>query len=82
MAAYHLQIVTPDRLVYDGQAERLIVRTGDGDMGILPRHIDYAAPLGMGEAKVTDRGRARAQRGLHRRHARRAQPGPRRGHHL
>ena len=52
MATYHLQIVTPDRLVYDGQAERIILRTVGGDTCILARHIDYAAPLGTGEAKV------------------------------
>ena len=27
MATFHLQIVTPDRMVFDGQAERIIVRT-------------------------------------------------------
>lgn len=54
MATFHLQIVTPDRMVYDGQAERVIVRTLRGDVCILARHIDYAAPLGIGEARVTD----------------------------
>ena len=54
MAVYHLQIVTPDRMVFDGQAERLIVRTVGGDVCILARHIDYAAPLGIGVARVTD----------------------------
>lgn len=54
MATYHLQIVTPDRMVFDGQAERLIVRTVGGDVCILARHIDYAASLGIGVAKVTD----------------------------
>lgn len=52
MATYHLQIVTPDRLVYNGQAERVILRTVRGDVCILAKHIDYAAPLGTGEAKV------------------------------
>ena len=54
MATYHLQIVTPDRMVFDGEAEKLIVRTVAGDVCILARHIDYAAPLGIGEARVTD----------------------------
>jgi len=54
MAVFHLQIVTPDRLVFDGQAERIIVRTVGGDVCILARHIDYAAPLGVGEARITD----------------------------
>jgi len=54
MAVFHLQIVTPDRMVYDGQAERVILRTVGGDVCILARHIDYAAPLGIGAAQVTD----------------------------
>lgn len=52
MATFHLQIVTPDRMVFDGQAERIIMRTVRGDVCILARHIDYAAPLGVGEATV------------------------------
>ena len=54
MSTYHLQIVTPDRMVYDGEAEKIIVRTVNGDVCILPHHIDYAVPLAIGEAKITD----------------------------
>lgn len=54
METYHLQIVAPDRMVFDGQAQKILVRTVDGDVCILPRHIDFAAPLGIGEARVTD----------------------------
>ena len=54
MATYHLQIVTPDRMVFDGQAEKLSMRTAGGDVCILAHHIDYAAPLTIGEARVTD----------------------------
>ncbi len=54
MATYHLQIVTPDRMVYDGEAEKIILRTVNGDVCILPHHIDYAVPLAIGEARVTD----------------------------
>jgi len=54
MATFHLQIVTPDRMVYDGEAQKIIVRTVNGDVCILPRHIDYAVPLAIGEARLTD----------------------------
>ncbi len=54
MATYHLQIVTPDRMVYDGEAQKIIVRAINGDVCILPRHIDYAVPLAIGEARITD----------------------------
>lgn len=51
---FHLQIVTPDKPVFDGQAEKIILRTITGDACILAHHIDYAAPLGIGEARVTE----------------------------
>jgi len=54
MATFHLQIVTPDRKLYDAQAEKFTVRTVNGDVCILAHHIDYAAPLAIGEARVTD----------------------------
>ncbi len=54
MATFHLQIVTPDRLAYDGEAEKVILRTVNGDVCIMAHHIDYAAALGIGAAKVTD----------------------------
>ena len=54
MSTFHLQIVTPDRMAYDGPAQSIIVRTVNGDVCILPHHIDYATPLGIGEAKVRD----------------------------
>ncbi len=49
---FQLQIVTPDGRYFDGQAERLLVPTIDGQVGILARHINYLTGLGMGPAKV------------------------------
>ncbi len=49
---FQLQIVTPDGLLYDGTAERLITRTTEGNVGILARHSDYVAPLDIGETKI------------------------------
>ena len=59
MTAFALKIVTPDGLVYDGQAEELIVRTVTGDMGILAGHINCVASLGMGRATVVVDGKKR-----------------------
>ena len=56
---FHLEIVTPDGVSFDGQAESLYVRTQQGDIGILPNHIDYLAALGMGQARVTVDGQTR-----------------------
>ncbi len=62
MANLHLRIVTPDELIFEGEAERVIVRTVVGDVAILPRHIDYLTALGDGEARVTFKGHVRAAR--------------------
>ena len=59
MTPFTLKIVTPDGLIYDGQAEKLIVRTSGGDVCILARHMDYVAPLGMGMAIVESEGKRR-----------------------
>ena len=59
MTAFALKIVTPDGLIYDGQAEELIVRTSTGDMGILAGHINCVASLGMGRATVVIDGKKR-----------------------
>ena len=53
MAMIHLTIVTPQSKPFDADAQRVLVRTTGGDVSILPRHIDYAAALGKGEARIT-----------------------------
>ena len=59
MTPFHLKIVTPDGLIFDGEAEELIVRTTGGDVAILARHINYVAALGMGRAVVISNGNRR-----------------------
>ena len=59
MNSFSLKIVTPDGLIFDGQAEQLTVRTTSGDMGILAGHINCVAPLGMGRAIVVTGGKKR-----------------------
>ena len=59
MTAFQLKIVTPDGVQYDGAAEELIVRTTSGDVGILAGHINFVAPLGMGEAVILTDGKKR-----------------------
>ena len=54
MSTFPLKIVTPDGLLYDGEAQRLIVRTTEGDMAVMARHINCVAPLGMGRATLVD----------------------------
>ena len=52
MATFTLQIITPERLLFSGEAKMIRVRASTGDMAILAGHIDFAGALGIGEAKV------------------------------
>ena len=56
MTGFPLKIVTPDGLIYDGQAEMVVVRTAEGDMAVMARHINCVVPLGMGTATITANG--------------------------
>lgn len=47
-----LTIVTPDRNFYHGQIDMLIVKTTEGDMGILKDHESFVAPLSIGRLKI------------------------------
>lgn len=42
-----------DGLDFDGEVEKLLLRTIDGDVEILARHTDYCTAIGMGTARVT-----------------------------
>ena len=59
MTPFKLKIVTPDGLIFDGEAEKLIVRSSGGDVCILARHMDYVTPLGMGMATMEANGKRR-----------------------
>ena len=59
MNTFHLQIVTPDGLMFDGDAEKLLVRTTEGDVGIMSGHCDYVTPVDTRVARVTSNGDVR-----------------------
>lgn len=52
MTSFPLKIVTPDGLIFDGNAEQVTVRSTSGDVSILAHHINFVVPLGMGRAVI------------------------------
>ena len=52
MAQMTVQVVTPDGLKYDHHASFIHAVTKDGQIGILPGHINLIAPLEVEELKV------------------------------
>ena len=52
MSTFPLKIVTPDGLIFDGEAQMVVVRSIEGDLAVMARHINCVAPLGMGRATI------------------------------
>ncbi|MEI7604922.1 MAG: hypothetical protein RIQ87_750 [Chloroflexota bacterium] len=50
---FTLEIVTPERLTWKGEASGVILPTIDGEVGILPKHEPYVTVLGQGEGRIT-----------------------------
>ena len=57
MKEFHLEIVTPDGLQFDGMVESLLVQTDDGCVEFLAGHIDYVTALGIGRARIKQQGK-------------------------
>ena len=52
----HVELVAADRLVWSGQATRVIARTTEGDVGILPNHAPMLSLMvdGVVDVLTTD----------------------------
>jgi F-type H+-transporting ATPase subunit epsilon len=51
---FNLQIVTPDRIFFQGEAEMIELRTTEGDIGVLKDHIPLTAIVAPGVLKITN----------------------------
>lgn len=56
MKSFHLDIVTPDGMIFNGDAESLLVHTCDGDVEIMAGHMDYMAAVSTGRSRVVTGG--------------------------
>ncbi|WP_017726000.1 F0F1 ATP synthase subunit epsilon [Halalkalibacterium ligniniphilum] len=52
MPTLHVNVVTPDGKVYEGDVDMVSVKTVEGELGILPRHIPLVAPLTVGAVRL------------------------------
>lgn len=59
MSTFHLKVLTVDRVFFEGDVERIVVRTTQGDVGILPNHVKYLAALGIGGLTIIADGKSR-----------------------
>lgn len=58
MAAERLRvaIISPERTVYEGEAEMVVAPAWDGEVGVLRGHAPMLVLLGSGEMRITSRG--------------------------
>lgn len=52
MATFKIKVVTYEEKVLEQEAEFVLVRTTEGDMGILPNHSPFIAGLSTGEMNI------------------------------
>jgi len=51
-----LEVVTPERIVYSQQADMVIVKGAEGELGVLPNHIPLVTPLKIAPVRVKKSG--------------------------
>ena len=49
-----VRVVTPERPIYDGLADMVVVPAHDGELGILPMHARLLSSLGLGSLRIQD----------------------------
>ncbi len=47
-----VRVVTPEKPVFEGDADMVVVPAHDGELGILPRHARLLASLGFGSLRI------------------------------
>jgi F-type H+-transporting ATPase subunit epsilon len=48
----HVQVVSPERLLFEGDVDSIVAPAFDGQVGILPRHAPMVTLLGDGPLSV------------------------------
>jgi len=58
----HVTVISPERSLFDGEAESVIAPAFDGQVGILPRHAPFMTLLGDGVLAVRPQGGGESRR--------------------
>jgi F-type H+-transporting ATPase subunit epsilon len=48
------RIITPERMAYDGEANLVVARIADGDIGVMVDHAPLVSTADVGEVKIRD----------------------------
>jgi len=47
-----VQLVAPEEVLFEGEADMVVCRTTDGEIAFLTGHVPFLAALGQGEVRV------------------------------
>lgn len=47
-----VQVVSPEQVLYEGEAEMVVCRTSDGDIAFLPGHVPFLGALGIAKVRA------------------------------
>jgi F-type H+-transporting ATPase subunit epsilon len=48
----HVSLVSPERVLYEGDAEMVVARAAGGEIAFLPGHVPFLGALGIGVVRV------------------------------
>lgn len=54
MSAMRLRVLLPERVLLERPAAKVVAEGVDGSFGLLPRHVDFVAPLAPGILSYVD----------------------------
>jgi F-type H+-transporting ATPase subunit epsilon len=50
----HVELVSPEQILYSGDADMVVCRTSDGEIAFLTGHAQFVGALGIGEVRVIE----------------------------
>lgn len=62
---FHLRIITPDRLFYEGDVDMVEFNTTEGEIGVLPGHIPLTVIVKPGILIISEKGGEEKHAALH-----------------
>lgn len=48
----HVEVVSPEHVLYSGEGEMVVCRTAEGDIAFLPGHAPFLGALGVAKVRV------------------------------
>ncbi len=52
-----LKVITPEKVIFDDQADELILPTVNGEIAVLPQHVDLLTQIAPGEMIIKTKGK-------------------------